>query len=118
MNDAINAVKQQWQEKLFPGGAEIASGGVPLAQFKSAMHDLEYRIVRDLALEGKRPDGRNTTDLRAVSCAVGACSGWSWFAAYSRDPTGRWIPEYCSPIQRPRRHCPSGRPGSSKAPNN
>src|SRR5437868_4048924 len=56
--DAINAVKLHWKEKLFPGGALVTSGGVPLALFDAAMHDLEYRIVRDLALEGKRPDGR------------------------------------------------------------
>lgn len=85
--DAINTVKQHWKDKLFPNGAEVTSGGVPLSQFGHAMHELEYRIVRDLALEGKRPDGRNATDLRAVSCQVGVLPRVHGSAIFTRGET-------------------------------
>jgi polyribonucleotide nucleotidyltransferase len=85
--DAINAVKQHWKDKLFPNGAEVTSGGVPLSQFETAMHDLEYRVVRDLALEGKRPDGRGTGDLRAVSCHVGVIPRVHGSAIFTRGET-------------------------------
>jgi polyribonucleotide nucleotidyltransferase len=65
----------------------VTSGGVPLAQFDAAMHDLEYRIVRDLALEGKRPDGRSTTDLRPVSCEVGVIPRVHGSAVFTRGET-------------------------------
>ncbi len=85
--DAINAVKQHWKDKLFPDGAEVTSVGATLAQFGAAMHELEYRIVRDLALEGTRPDGRKTTDLRPVSCSVDVLPRVHGSAVFTRGET-------------------------------
>ena len=85
--DAITLVKQHWKEKLFPEGAEVTSVGASRAQFDAAMHELEYRIVRDLALEGNRPDGRKTTDLRAVSCAVDVVPRVHGSAIFTRGET-------------------------------
>jgi len=85
--EAISAVKASFKEKLFPNGAETTADGATLAQFGAAMHDLEYRIVRDLALEGNRPDGRKTTDLRAVSCAVGVLPRVHGSAIFTRGET-------------------------------
>ncbi|HEY3968923.1 MAG TPA: polyribonucleotide nucleotidyltransferase [Planctomycetaceae bacterium] len=86
-SEAISDVKKQWKEKLFPNGAETTADGATAAQFSSAMHDLEYRIVRDLALEGNRPDGRKTTDLRAVSCQVGVLPRVHGSAIFTRGET-------------------------------
>jgi polyribonucleotide nucleotidyltransferase len=86
-SEAVSAVKNQWKERLFPNGAEVTAEGATLAQFGSAMHDLEYRIVRDLALEGTRPDGRKTTDLRAVSCQVGVLPRVHGSAVFTRGET-------------------------------
>ncbi len=85
--DAINAVKQHWRDKLFPDGAEVTVDGATLAQFGAAMHDLEYRVVRDLALEGQRPDGRTATDLRPVSCQVGVLPRIHGSAIFTRGET-------------------------------
>src|SRR5262249_19178897 len=41
------------------------------AQVSAAFYNLEERIVRDLILEGKRIDGRNTKQLRDIWCEVG-----------------------------------------------
>jgi len=85
--EAAAAVKAQWKEKLFPGGAETTAEGCTLAQFEQAMHDLEYRVVRDLALEGNRPDGRSTTELRPVSCRVGVLPRVHGSALFTRGET-------------------------------
>lgn len=85
--EAVSKLKEVWKEKLFPGGAETTSDGATQAQFGSAWHDLEYRIVRDLALEGNRPDGRKTTDLRAVSCSVGVLPRVHGSAVFTRGET-------------------------------
>lgn len=85
--EAIAKVKQSWQERLFPAGAQTTADGATLAQFSAAMEALEYRIVRDLALEGNRPDGRTTTDLRPVSCEVGVVPRVHGSAVFTRGET-------------------------------
>ncbi|MFM7248986.1 MAG: polyribonucleotide nucleotidyltransferase [Planctomycetaceae bacterium] len=49
-----------------PGDA----GGVSEADFSHVWHGLEERAVRELILEGKRPDGRDSKQLRAIACEV------------------------------------------------
>lgn len=85
--EAVSAVKKAWKEKLFPGEAETTADGCTQAQFSAAMHDLESRIVRDLALEGSRPDGRSATQLRNVSCAVGVIPRVHGSAVFTRGET-------------------------------
>jgi len=85
--DAVSAFKKSWQEKLFPEGADTTAEGHTPAQFSDAMHSLEARIVRDLALEGSRPDGRNSTELRAVSTHVGVIPRIHGSALFTRGET-------------------------------
>ena len=49
-----------------PGDA----GGISEADFTHVWHGLEERAVRELILEGKRPDGRGYTNLRPIACEV------------------------------------------------
>ncbi|MFM7035946.1 MAG: polyribonucleotide nucleotidyltransferase, partial [Planctomycetia bacterium] len=49
-----------------PGDA----GGISEADFAHVWHGLEERAVRDLIVEGKRPDGRDFTSLRPLHCEV------------------------------------------------
>lgn len=51
------------------------------------MHDLEARIVRDLALEGTRPDGRSSTQLREVNTQVGVLPRIHGSALFTRGET-------------------------------
>lgn len=85
--DAVAAVKQQWKDRLFPNGAETSANGATVPQFDAAMTEVVYRVVRDLALEGRRPDGRKPTDLRAVSCSVGAIPRVHGSALFTRGET-------------------------------
>jgi polyribonucleotide nucleotidyltransferase len=49
-----------------PGDA----GGVSEGDFKHVWHALEERAVRELILEGRRPDGRGHSALRPLHCEV------------------------------------------------
>jgi len=46
------------------------AGGVSDVDFAHVWHALEEQAVRDLILEGKRPDGRDYSSLRALHCEV------------------------------------------------
>ena len=46
------------------------AGGISDADFAHVWHGLEERAVRELILEGKRPDGRGYTNLRPIACEV------------------------------------------------
>ena len=59
----------------------------PCADFKSAFYELENRVVRNLILEGKRIDGRRTTDLREVTCAVDVLPRVHGSALFTRGET-------------------------------
>ncbi|MFG0262686.1 MAG: polyribonucleotide nucleotidyltransferase [Novipirellula sp. JB048] len=45
-----------------------AEGAICANRFKSAWHDLEEKVVRDLILAGTRPDGRDNKSLRQIYC--------------------------------------------------
>ncbi len=52
--------------ELIPEGSTEYTPG----QVKSSFHHLEEKVVRELILDGKRPDGRGPRDLRPISCEV------------------------------------------------
>jgi len=84
---AVSAVKAAWKEKLFPNGAATTADGSTPAQFDHAMGEVVYRVVRDLALEGRRPDGRSCTELRDVSCVAGVLPRVHGSALFTRGET-------------------------------
>ena len=47
-----------------------AAGGISYADFSHVWHALEERAVRECILDGKRPDGRDSTSLRPLHCEV------------------------------------------------
>jgi len=65
-------VKATAKEAILPSLLEKFEDDASLAEgtFSVAWHDLESRVVRDLLLDGKRLDGRATTELRDISCEV------------------------------------------------
>lgn len=66
--DAMRALRDQAQTELIPD--EEAEGAYSIASFSNAWHDLEGRVIRDLILDGTRPDGRGYKDLRDIHCEV------------------------------------------------
>jgi polyribonucleotide nucleotidyltransferase len=73
--DAVKAVKERAKADVVPKEPAATAlpgdaGGVSDADFSHVWHGLEERAVRELILEGKRPDGRDSKTLRPISCEV------------------------------------------------
>ena len=85
--EATAALKKSWLDKLFPNGVEVTPEGHTVVQLKAAIDDVEYRVVRELILEGRRLDGRGLTDLRSVSCQVGVLPRVHGSALFTRGET-------------------------------
>src|SRR5213080_3865518 len=56
-------------------------------QVAGGFEALEERVVRDLILEGKRIDGRNTRQLRNIACEVGVLPRTHGSAIFARGET-------------------------------
>jgi polyribonucleotide nucleotidyltransferase len=56
-------------------------------RIKAAFTAVEERIVRELILDGKRPDGRGHKDLRAIKCEVGLLPRAHGSALFQRGET-------------------------------
>src|SRR5579864_2672416 len=63
------------------------SEGITPAQVKEAFHELEARVVRELLLEGQRPDGRGPKDIRPIQCEVGLLPRSHGSAIFQRGET-------------------------------
>lgn len=85
--ERVRELKKALAAKYFPGDAEVTADGMTKAQFAEAFHDLEERVVRDQILAGRRIDGRQTTDLRAVSTTVGLLPRVHGSALFTRGET-------------------------------
>ncbi len=74
-------------------GAEAAPSPVPAdtpvtpARIKAAFSAVEERVVRELILDGKRPDGRGPRDLRSIRCEVGLLPRAHGSALFQRGET-------------------------------
>jgi polyribonucleotide nucleotidyltransferase len=72
---AVKALRERAKAEVAPSEPVAKSqagdaGGVSDVDFAHVWHGLEERAVRELILEGKRPDGRDHKSLRAIHCDV------------------------------------------------
>lgn len=86
-SDRTAEIKNALLAELFPGDTETTPEGATKEQFSTAFHKLEYRVIRDLLLQGKRLDGRTPGQLRAVSCDVGVLPRVHGSAVFTRGET-------------------------------
>ena len=89
---AVKALKEKAKAAIVPlepaGSAKSGdAGGVSEADFSHVWHGLEERAVRDLIYEGKRPDGRDYTTLRPISCEVDLLPRVHGSAVFQRGET-------------------------------
>jgi len=75
-------VKRAVAELAPEGGTEHTA-----AQVKNSFHHLEEKVVRELILEGKRPDGRGPRDLRPINCEVALLPTAHGSALFQRGET-------------------------------
>lgn len=86
---AVAAVKEEAKAEIIPD--PDAEGAVCPDRFKSAFHDLESIVVRDLILGGTRPDGRDHTSLRAIECETDLLPRTHGSAMFQRGETQAMI---------------------------
>ena len=72
---AVKALRERAKAEVAPtepafGFKPGEAGGVSDADFAHVWHGLEERAVRELILEGRRPDGRDHKTLRPIHCEV------------------------------------------------
>ncbi len=84
-NNATKELLKKAQAELCP---EPPTEGAPTAaQLKGAFYGMEERVVRELILDGKRPDGRGPKDLRPIHCEVGLLPCAHGSAIFQRGET-------------------------------
>ena len=84
-SEACGALKDQAMAELIPD--PDADGAIDVNKFKSAWHDLEEHVVRELILEGTRSDGRATDELRELYCEVDVLPRVHGSALFQRGET-------------------------------
>ncbi len=87
--DAVAALKAQALADMIPD--PLAEGALTQQAFDTAWHDLEQRVVRDLILDGTRSDGRNSKQLRDISCRVDVLPRVHGSAVFQRGETQAMI---------------------------
>ncbi len=85
--DRNNATKDLMKRAVAELAPEGSTGEVTAGQVKSSFHKLEEKVVRELILDGKRPDGRGPRDLRPISCEVGLLPRAHGSAVFQRGET-------------------------------
>lgn len=83
--EAVAALKDQVIAELFTDASPEMLAEVD--KFERAWTRLEKRVVRDLILEGHRPDGRGLTDLREIVCKVDVLPRVHGSALFQRGET-------------------------------
>ncbi|MEL6897619.1 MAG: polyribonucleotide nucleotidyltransferase, partial [Planctomycetota bacterium] len=64
--EAVRELRERAMGEVIPD--PDADGVVTVNRFKQAWHDVEENVVRDLIVAGTRPDGRDSSSLRAIHC--------------------------------------------------
>jgi len=81
----VKAVKEEAKKKFVPETA--ANLNVLKMAFGLAYEDFEESVVRELILEGKRPDGRSYDQIRPITCETGMLPRTHGSAVFTRGET-------------------------------
>ncbi|MDO4559022.1 MAG: polyribonucleotide nucleotidyltransferase, partial [Planctomycetia bacterium] len=88
--EAVETLRAEVKKKLEAGNEKLIAKSkepIDLTGFDKAWSGLEYRIVRDLILSGHRPDGRDRTTVRDISCRVDVLPCVHGSALFTRGET-------------------------------
>ena len=85
--EAADALKEKALAETVPN----PEGAVPEEVFEDAWERLERRVVRDLIVSGKRPDGRSAAQLREITCRVDVLPRVHGAALFQRGETQAMI---------------------------
>ena len=84
---ATKAVKEELVARYYPEGKTTLEDGRTVEQLKAAFADVDHHVCRELTLEGKRLDGRSTTELRNIDCQVSVLPRVHGSALFTRGET-------------------------------
>jgi polyribonucleotide nucleotidyltransferase len=83
-NQAVRELQDRVVAEMAPEGVADAPTAL---QVKTAFYALQERVVREMILDGYRPDGRGPKDLRKLSCEVGVLPATHGSAIFQRGET-------------------------------
>ena len=83
VNELLDEVKTRYCSPPEDSGREPADSGI----VKRILGKIEQDVVRQMILEGKRPDGRGYGDVRSLSCDVGLLPRTHGSALFTRGET-------------------------------
>ncbi len=86
-NEAVASLKARAMESILPNMDTEAYAPAQIARFKTVWHDLEEKVVRDLILTGRRPDGRDGKSLRPIHCETDLLPAVHGSALFQRGET-------------------------------
>jgi polyribonucleotide nucleotidyltransferase len=88
-NDAVNAFFDEIRERYTgQGEADEAKPAVDATMLNRVLSRIEEEVVRKMILEeGKRPDGRDYTQIRPIQCEVGLLPRTHGSALFTRGET-------------------------------
>jgi polyribonucleotide nucleotidyltransferase len=84
-NAAVKQLGERVVTEMAPEGAP--EGSPTAAKVKAAYYALQERVVREMILDGYRPDGRGPKDLRPISCEVSLLPRAHGSAIFQRGET-------------------------------
>jgi polyribonucleotide nucleotidyltransferase len=85
-NNGVNAYFDEVKAKYCQPEDESVVPANP-SMFKRILSRIECELVRQMILEGKRPDGRGYDDIRSISCEVGILPRTHGSALFTRGET-------------------------------
>jgi len=91
-NQTVKSLKERAKAAVAPTEPAFdfkpgAAGGIADADFNHVWHDLHEKAIRELILEGTRPDGRGHAALRAIQCEVDVLPRVHGSAVFQRGET-------------------------------
>ena len=83
--DAVNVVKAKIKEEMIPDPE--AEDAICSKALGAALYKLESNVIRQLIIEGTRPDGRSHDELRNIECYVDVLPRVHGSAVFQRGET-------------------------------
>ncbi len=87
VNEFLAEVQARYCEPTEDGNAASGAAPADASMFKRMLGKIECDVVREMILEGKRPDGRGYNDVRPISCEVGILPRTHGSALFTRGET-------------------------------
>ncbi len=85
--DAVDEMFEQVMAEYCPEDEREASAKYSKAMVKRILGKIEGKVLRQMVLDGKRPDGRGYKDVRPITCEVGLLPRAHGSALFTRGET-------------------------------